>query len=60
MASLLSIVLPIFGLIGLGYGAAWIRFLDPRGGSGLSDYVFVLAIPALIFQTLSGAALTDQ
>jgi malonate transporter and related proteins len=59
MTDLISIVAPIFGLIGLGYGAAWARLFDQRG-SGLSDYVFVIAIPALIFQTMSRATLTHQ
>jgi malonate transporter and related proteins len=60
MTNLLAIVVPVFGLIGLGNGAAGVRQLNPRGGSGFSAYVFVLAIAALIFQTLSHATLTEQ
>ncbi|MFD1331435.1 AEC family transporter [Methylopila musalis] len=53
MTELLAIVLPTFGLIGLGYGAAQLRLMGERAGDGLSDYVFLLAIPALIFRTLA-------
>lgn len=54
LASLL-IVLPVFGLIGLGYCARWSKLLRETTGEGLSDYVFVLAVPSLLFRTLARA-----
>jgi malonate transporter and related proteins len=62
MTSVVAIVLPIFGLIGIGYAAAKAKLISERAGDGLADYVFALAVPALIFRTLSesGAQLTDS
>ncbi|MCU4182666.1 AEC family transporter [Bosea sp. BH3] len=54
LASLL-IVLPVFGLIGLGYVARWTKILRESTGEGLSDFVFVLAVPCLLFRTLAKA-----
>jgi malonate transporter len=53
MTDVLAIVLPVFGLIALGYFAAKIGLVSERAGDGLADYVFALAVPALIFRTLS-------
>ncbi|MDU0342110.1 AEC family transporter [Bosea rubneri] len=56
LTSLLT-VLPVFGLIALGYGARWTRLLRESTGEGLSDFVFVLAVPCLLFKTLATAAI---
>lgn len=56
MTDLISIVLPVFGLILLGYGASLTKLLGERTGEGLSDFVFTLAIPALIFRTMAKTA----
>lgn len=53
MAQLLVIILPTFGLIGLGWLAGQLKLLGDRAGDGLSDYVFLIAVPSLIFRTLS-------
>lgn len=53
LASVFSIILPVFGLIGLGFAAAKLRMVGPKVGEGLADYVFALAVPALIFRMLS-------
>ena len=52
MLDLLTIVLPIFGLIGIGYLARRTGFVSDRVGDGLSEFVFALALPCLIFRTL--------
>ncbi|WP_342359700.1 AEC family transporter [Terrarubrum flagellatum] len=57
MLSLIAIVLPVFGLIGLGFITRASGYIGDRTGEGLSDYVFAIAIPALIFKTLTGVAL---
>jgi predicted permease len=62
MSNVLAIVLPVFGLIAIGFVAAKTRLISERAGDGLADYVFALAVPALIFRTLSEsqASLTDS
>jgi malonate transporter and related proteins len=52
MLASLAIVLPVFGLIGVGYGARRTGLLTDRTGEGLSEFVFALAVPCLIFRTL--------
>lgn len=53
MSEVVSIVLPVFGLIALGFLTAKTGLIGERAGDGLADYVFALAVPALIFRTLS-------
>ena len=52
MLDLLAIVLPVFGLIGIGYVARQTGFISERVGEGLSEFVFTLSLPCLIFRTL--------
>ena len=48
----IAIVLPVFGLIGIGYLSRFFGLLGERTGEGVSDFVFSLAVPCLIFRTL--------
>ncbi len=57
MSELLSINLPIFLLIALGYGVASFRLLDRRASEGLSEFVFCIATPALVLRTMTSATL---
>jgi malonate transporter and related proteins len=59
MLHVLTVVLPVFGLMGLGYAARATGYLGDRAGEGLSDFVFAIAIPALIFKTLTAAQLPE-
>lgn len=59
MLHILTIILPVFGLIGLGYGARLTGYVTDRSGEGLSEFVFAIAIPCLIFKTLTGAVLPE-
>jgi predicted permease len=59
MTDILSIILPVFGLIALGFLAVRTGILSVAAGDGLSDYVFALAVPALIFRTLAASTLPD-
>jgi malonate transporter len=52
MVELFAIVLPVFGLIGIGYVARLTGFVSERAGEGLSEFVFTLSLPCLIFRTL--------
>ncbi|MGV6872416.1 AEC family transporter [Pseudochelatococcus sp. B33] len=53
MGQILTLVLPVFGLIGLGWLAARLRVLSDSTSTGVSDFVATLAIPALLFRLLS-------
>lgn len=55
MDKVATIVLPVFGLIGVGYVVSWSRILDDTRGEALSDFVFVVAIPLLILRILATA-----
>jgi malonate transporter and related proteins len=54
-----DIVLPVFGVIAVGYICAWTGLLRERVAEGVSDYVYTVAIPLLIFRTLSEANLPE-
>lgn len=55
MLSLIEVLLPVVLLVGVGYGARAAGILGERTGDGLSDFVFVLAVPCLLFKTLARA-----
>jgi malonate transporter and related proteins len=59
MLDLLMIVLPVFGLIAIGYLARRTGFVSERAGEGLSEFVFSLSLPCLIFSTLVRAKIPD-
>jgi malonate transporter len=59
MGSSIAIVLPVFGLIGIGYAARLFGLVGDRAGEGVSDFVFALAVPCLIFRTLVRADVPD-
>lgn len=50
MNQVFDIVLPVFGLLGIGYAAAWIRLLGEAATDGLAAYVYRIAIPILVFR----------
>jgi predicted permease len=51
--SILTTVLPVFGLIVLGFAFARLKLLDGATARGLTQFVFMLAIPALLFRTVA-------
>jgi predicted permease len=53
MSSVLTTILPVFGLIALGFLCARSNFIGAAGGQGLSQVVFNLAMPALLFRTVA-------
>jgi malonate transporter and related proteins len=57
MSSVLTTILPVFGLIALGFVCARTNFISTAAGQGLSQVVFNLAMPALLFRTV---AIIDQ
>src|SRR5215217_8037135 len=52
MLASVAIILPVFGLIGIGFVARQVGLVTDRAGEGLSEFVFSLAVPCLIFRTL--------
>ena len=57
MGQILSIVLPVFGLIGIGAAVAWTKLLGRTTGDALSEFVFAVAIPVLLFRIMATADL---
>jgi predicted permease len=55
MSDILNIILPVFMLIGVGYGAAIFGLLKRDVGDALSRFIFVIAIPALLIKVLATA-----
>ncbi len=53
MEAILTTVLPVFGLIVLGFAFARFRVVDQATARGLTQFVFTLAIPALLFRTVA-------
>src|SRR5579872_7409234 len=53
MEQMISVVLPVFGLIAVGYAVAGTKLLREENGEALADFVFAVAIPLLIFRTLA-------
>lgn len=53
MLTIASAVLPIFALIGAGFGFGRWREVGPRGIGMLNDFTVSLALPALLFQVLA-------
>ena len=58
LAQTLSIVAPVFLLIGIGYCLARFRVLDQSIGDALGQFVFIVALPVLVFRSLIGADLS--
>lgn len=51
----LTIVVPVFALIAIGYSALRFGLVSAATNKGLSDFAFSLAMPALLFRTIAGA-----
>ena len=51
--SILDIILPIFLLIGAGYGIGRARIFSPEQIKGFARFVLLVALPALIFHSLA-------
>ncbi|MBM7455698.1 hypothetical protein HNR62_001571 [Oceanisphaera litoralis] len=53
MPFILSVIVPIFILIALGYGAVRWQLITAQAAQGLGQFVLYFAMPALLFQNLS-------
>jgi malonate transporter len=59
VTDVLSIVLPVFGLIAIGYFGALVGLANARMIDGLTDFLFIFCLPVMLFKMISGAALPD-
>ena len=59
MELILNTVLPVFGMIVLGYAFVKAKIIDGPAGRGISAFVFNLAIPALLFKTVATLSQTQ-
>ena len=59
MSVLIDIIVPVFGVVGLGFFAARRGWISEAGADGLATFVFNFAIPAMLFRTMATRALPD-
>jgi hypothetical protein len=59
MSEIVSLVIPFFGLIVLGYGTGRAFRIPDEGLAGLRFFVFYLAMPALFFQLIAETGPAD-
>ncbi len=52
MSDVATTVVPVFGLIALGYASARLNIISREAGQGVAAFVFTLAMPALLFRTV--------
>jgi len=57
--AVLTTVAPIFGLIALGFIAARFGWLGAAAGTGIAEFTFLVAMPALLFRTISVSNMGD-
>ncbi|MEO3385638.1 AEC family transporter [Mesorhizobium sp. CAU 1741] len=57
MSPVAETIVFVFGLVGLGYATGWAGLLRPQVGEALTDFAIVVAVPALLFRTVSSADL---
>jgi predicted permease len=53
MSEILTLLVPFFGVILLGYGAGWFRLVPQDGLAALEFFVFTVALPCLFFQLIA-------
>ncbi len=52
MPAVLTVVTPVFAIILIGFLTAQRRLLPEGTGKGVSDFIFMIAMPALLFRTM--------
>jgi len=53
MNAILNIIVPVFGMVAVGWGLARVRLLTPEGLRGLTNATFYALFPALLFRSMS-------
>mgnify|MGYP003118529777 FL=1 len=53
--ALIGVILPVFGLIGIGYFVVAVGLVGDHIGDALAEFVFTITLPLLLFRTLATA-----
>jgi predicted permease len=56
----IDILLPVFGIVGMGYGAARLGWFPTAAEDGVSRFVFSFAVPFMLFRTLATTDLPES
>lgn len=59
MSSVVTIVVPVFALIAIGWAAGRYRYFSSDAVKAINDYTFWLAVPAFLFRTMVKVELTE-
>lgn len=59
MTAVALIVAPVFALIALGYAAGRLGWVSDAARTGLAEFTFTLAIPAMLFRKMATAEMPD-
>ena len=54
VVDIVSILIPVFAVIGLGYFAGWRGIFDGRQVEGFNEFVLGFALPAMVFASVMG------
>ena len=54
-----TIIMPVFGMVGVGFVASRARLISDKASDGLAEYVFSIGVPVLIFKTLADSKMPD-
>lgn len=57
---MIEVIVPIFGIVGLGYTLTRLSIFSETAGQGLTQFMFYVAIPAMLFQSVSSTLLPAQ
>ncbi|MBO9478087.1 AEC family transporter [Shimia sp. R11_0] len=60
MQTLISVIMPVFILIGFGYLAAWRGYFSPTNVDGLMRFATNFAVPVLLFRAISNLDLAAE
>ena len=55
-----EVIVPIFGIVALGYVLTKKGIFSTASGQGLTQFMFYIAIPAMLFQSVSSTQLPDR
>ncbi len=59
MQTVITVVVPVFALIAIGYAAGRLSFISETGAKGLAEFTFNIAIPFMLFRKMATAELPD-
>ena len=57
---MLDVIVPIFGIVGLGFVLTRKNIFDQPTGHGLTQFMFYVAVPAMLFDTISTTELPAE